>query len=462
MYNTNGGNNRMETIQKKLVREFFDGRVLIYEVQSFNDARGSLIELWREDDRAYQAKMCYWSETEPLFMRGPHEHRYQTDCFISYKNEMMYIFYDGKEKDRKEIFITDKNKVYMIWVKPGIIHGYRNISTVTALTGNFPDQLWKGYKKKEDVDEIRYEENINGKPMVVILGSQGRLGRAVTRKFLDAMKIDGIQVIPISEKIPVFYSQSINNMAEHIMKVRDYHKCENVYVINCIGKTVVNDLDRSESARKEAFWVNVDLPFLLGEKLSKNGIKLMHFSSDYVYQRYANENEKLKKKMKPLSVYTQTKKRYEDLLKEVYHSSIPPSIVVVRVSNLFSVDVNDQINIVMKLKRKMERNVIIEYDPQQEIGITDVRFVANWVYEVISNKQYFDGNTFINLRSPKMSIDRIIKTYFGEYPHLKERAGEFNNWFEEFYEDETVVRVDLPSSDASIREYISLISNSNR
>jgi len=40
------------------------------------------------------------------------------------------------------------------------VHGYKNISNVDGWCINMPDKLYKGEGKSEEVDEIRWESNI--------------------------------------------------------------------------------------------------------------------------------------------------------------------------------------------------------------------------------------------------------------------------------------------------------------
>jgi dTDP-4-dehydrorhamnose 3,5-epimerase len=43
-------------------------------------------------------------------------------------------------------------------VPPGVVHGYKCVSKSPATSINFPDKLYKGVAKKEEIDEIRWEK----------------------------------------------------------------------------------------------------------------------------------------------------------------------------------------------------------------------------------------------------------------------------------------------------------------
>jgi len=123
----------MGTVEHERIEEYFDGKVTIDELNSYNDSRGFVCELWREDDYEtnfdpsitgspelargpLSPKMCYFSQTEPLVIRGPHEHEEQTDWFISIKSKMIYMFVNKNED--VEYFITDPEKIYRTWYNP--------------------------------------------------------------------------------------------------------------------------------------------------------------------------------------------------------------------------------------------------------------------------------------------------------------------------------------------------------
>ena len=57
---------------------------LITPLKKFADARGWLIEFFRQDElpSALHPVMGYLSMTHPGVARGPHEHRDQTDLFV--------------------------------------------------------------------------------------------------------------------------------------------------------------------------------------------------------------------------------------------------------------------------------------------------------------------------------------------------------------------------------------------
>jgi dTDP-4-dehydrorhamnose 3,5-epimerase len=141
--------------------------VVVEELIKFSDERGFLVETFRVDDlpNDLQPVMSYVSYTRPGIARGPHEHKKQTDvfCFMGQGNFKIKLWDNRKESKTygccMEIVGGEDNPIRVI-VPPGVVHGYKNISKKeTGMSINSPDKLYRGWNRKENVDEIRHENN---------------------------------------------------------------------------------------------------------------------------------------------------------------------------------------------------------------------------------------------------------------------------------------------------------------
>jgi len=141
-------------------------RVVINKLNKFTDERGFLVETFRVDNLLdnLQPVMSYVSYTRPGIARGPHEHLKQTDifCFMGPGNFMIKMWDNRKESKTygyyMEIIGGEDNPIRVI-VPPGVVHGYKNISPeVDGMVLNYPDKLYQGWDRKEEVDEIRHED----------------------------------------------------------------------------------------------------------------------------------------------------------------------------------------------------------------------------------------------------------------------------------------------------------------
>ena len=140
--------------------------VLIEKINKFTDERGFLIETFRIDNlpKEIRPMMSYISYTKPGITRGPHEHKEQTDifCFMGPGNFKIKLWDNRKESDNYgnclEV-IGGKDNPIRVVVPPGVVHGYENISKEEdGMVLNYPDKLYRGWGKKEEVDEIRHED----------------------------------------------------------------------------------------------------------------------------------------------------------------------------------------------------------------------------------------------------------------------------------------------------------------
>jgi len=129
------------------------------------DERGFLVETVRQDTLPEGVKfvMSYISYTEPGVSRGPHEHREQTDifAFIGPGNFKIQLWDNRKGSftngNKMELYGGEDNPLLVI-VPPGVVHGYKNISHIKrGMVINYPDRLYRGWGKIEEVDEIRHE-----------------------------------------------------------------------------------------------------------------------------------------------------------------------------------------------------------------------------------------------------------------------------------------------------------------
>ena len=140
--------------------------VIIEQLTKFSDDRGYLVETFRIDNLLNELRpvMSYVSYTKPGVARGPHEHMEQTDifCFMGPGNFKIKLWDNRKGSKTfrccKEVIGGEDNPLRII-VPPGVVHGYRNISEeADGMVINYPDKLYRGWDKKEEVDEIRHED----------------------------------------------------------------------------------------------------------------------------------------------------------------------------------------------------------------------------------------------------------------------------------------------------------------
>lgn len=139
--------------------------VVLKSLTCHSDARGWLVELYREDElvAAHHPVMAYVSETLPGIARGPHEHVDQSDYFAFFgPGDFKLYLWDGREgsptyRRRQSIIVGESNPTCVI-VPPGVVHAYKNVGDVPGWVFNAPNRLYAGEGRQHPVDEIRHED----------------------------------------------------------------------------------------------------------------------------------------------------------------------------------------------------------------------------------------------------------------------------------------------------------------
>jgi dTDP-4-dehydrorhamnose 3,5-epimerase len=152
-----------------MIIEFKKGEiegVIIEKLIKFSDKRGFLVETFRKDNLPDDLRplMSYISYTRPGIARGPHEHLKQTDifCFMG-PGDFKIKLWDNRKESRSFGYCMEtkggENNPVRVIVPPGVVHGYQNISQeADGMVLNYPDKLYRGRSRKEEVDEIRHED----------------------------------------------------------------------------------------------------------------------------------------------------------------------------------------------------------------------------------------------------------------------------------------------------------------
>ena len=126
---------------------------------------------------------------------------------------------------------------------------------------------------------------------IVIIGAGGRLGAALVREYRDRFEVAGFNRAQFD----------LSNLDRVRKKVRG----TNFDVL--INAAAFTNVDLCETERDRAFMINGEVPGVVAEICREKGAKLIHFSTDYVFDGekrapYTEEDE-----AKPISVYGASK-----------------------------------------------------------------------------------------------------------------------------------------------------------
>jgi len=152
---------------------------------------------------------------------------------------------------------------------------------------------------------------------VLVLGSGGRLGAALTRELAS-----GVETLGLGR------GELDLAAADAITEVLDCHEFD--VLINCAALT---NVDYCETHRDEAFAVNAIGPGIIAQVCARRGARMIHISTDYVFSGNRDTPYLEEGAVHPVSVYGEAKQAGEE---EVLNASA--AHLVIRVAWVFGPD----------------------------------------------------------------------------------------------------------------------------
>ena len=140
--------------------------VIVRPLDRYDDSRGWLIELFRNDElpAEFLPVMAYISSTLPGITRGPHEHTDQADlfCFLGPSNFKLRMWdnrQDSPTYRRVMTLVAGEDNPQVVIGPTGVVHAYQNIGDKDGIVINCPNRLYRGNQRHDEVDEIRHEDD---------------------------------------------------------------------------------------------------------------------------------------------------------------------------------------------------------------------------------------------------------------------------------------------------------------
>lgn len=180
----------------------------------------------------------------------------------------------------------------------------------------------------------------NEKPSVLVTGANGQLGNELR---IVSKKYPGYNFIFTShEELPIEDKEFVESFFKQ-------NKID--YCINCAAYTAV---DKAESEKEAAFQINATAVGYLATACSNSKAKLIHISTDYVYDGSDSKPLKEISPVGPVNVYGASKLKGEELA--VQHD---PFALIIRTSWVYSSFGNNFVKTMIRLlSEKKEINVI--------------------------------------------------------------------------------------------------------
>ena len=169
---------------------------------------------------------------------------------------------------------------------------------------------------------------------IVILGAGGRLGAALLREYRDKFEVTGFDRTQLD-------LSDLSGVREKLQKT-DFD-----VLINAAGFTKV---DLCETQPDQAFLINAEAPRVLARICGEKSSRLIHFSTDYVFDGEKREPYTEEDEAAPISVYGESKLAGENNVVTAEGRNL-----VVRVSWVFGPDRPSFIDAMIKGAQERER-----------------------------------------------------------------------------------------------------------
>ena len=205
-----------------------------------------------------------------------------------------------------------------------------------------------------------------GKLKILVTGKDGQLGYALqklsenqfefTWKFTDRSELDITNSIKTQSVLKQFQPDWIINTAAY------------------------TDVDGAESNEDIAYKVNADGPYILAKSAKEIGAKLVHISTDYVFDGTKKEPYSENDKPNPLQVYGKSKLKGELLIQDTSITGF-----IIRTSWVYGNHGKNFVNTILKLEKTKNEIQVID---DQFGSPTYVKDLANIVIELVSKRQF--------------------------------------------------------------------------
>ena len=177
---------------------------------------------------------------------------------------------------------------------------------------------------------------------ILVTGANGQLANEI--KILAAHYPQYGFFFATKEELPIENTEAVKSFFE---------KNRIDYCINCAAYTAV---DKAESEKEKAFLINADAVRNLADVCNIRQIKLIHISTDYVYNGLTKISLKEENEVGPINIYGHSKLKGEEFAFEKN-----PATLIIRTSWVYSSFGNNFVKTMLRLfKEKKEINVVAD------------------------------------------------------------------------------------------------------
>lgn len=204
---------------------------------------------------------------------------------------------------------------------------------------------------------------------ILVTGANGQLGKEM--QAILEKESPGVALYTDVDTLDITDAQSIETFVNE----------NNVtHIINCAAYTAV---DKAESDQTQCYRINVDAVQNIATVASKHEIRVIHISTDYVFDGKNHRPYTEADKTNPTSTYGTTKRKGEKIL-----LSFCPDAIIIRTAWLYSPHGHNFVKTMLKLgSEKPELRVVFD-----QIGSpTSATDLAKAIYTILKSRQWISG-----------------------------------------------------------------------
>lgn len=204
---------------------------------------------------------------------------------------------------------------------------------------------------------------------ILVTGANGQLGTEL-KKILEAT-MHSVAIYTDVDELDLTNAKAVesfvvNNDISHI--------------VNCAAYTAV---DRAEEEKSLCAQINIDAVKNLALAADANGAKVIHISTDYVFDGTNHRPYRESDKVNPISQYGTTKRKGETVL-----LALSPEAIIIRTAWLYSAHGNNFVKTMLRLAEKNDEIKVV----CDQIGTpTYARDLAAAIVTVLRSHQWIPG-----------------------------------------------------------------------
>ena len=209
-------------------------------------------------------------------------------------------------------------------------------------------------------------------PTILVTGANGQLANEIK------------EISTLFPSYHFFFSDRQDLPIDDERKLIKFFENEQIhFCINCAAYTAV---DKAETDQDKAFEINADAVGILAELCKKHQTKLIHISTDYVYDGTKKNPLKEENAVAPLNIYGQSKLKGEELaLKK------NPETLIIRTSWVYSSFGNNFVKTMLRLMKEKEEINVVSDQIGSPTYAADLASVIMQMIEKIEKGDHYSG-----------------------------------------------------------------------